>query len=152
QRVQVTRGITSPLVMTSHGRGVVTGTVVDHGTHEPVAGLACHAVLRAGDLAGRTEWEPALGARTTDQGAFVLDPPPAGDIVVSCSGGASYSDGSVSATLGKGGRAAVQFEVVRQQFQSRAATTIDATADPNESAPILSVVMPGGLAARAGLV
>lgn len=115
QRVEVKEGVMSRVTMTSHGHGVLEGTVVDHLTRRPMPGLTCHVVLAVDGRGGVTNWDLETAPQTNERGQFTADPSPAGDLQVSCFG--EYSEVSVGAAnlaLARGGRAQVTVEVVRR--------------------------------------
>lgn len=148
QRVEVREGVMAKVTMTSHGRGVITGSVVEHTTRAPVPNLVCHTVLRAGTEPGITNWDEHLAPKTDAAGQFTVDPAPAGDVHVSCFGDwANMSSASAALNVPRGGKVNVALEVVRRTTETRG----DIGAEIVEPMPRVALVLPDGPAAKAGL-
>lgn len=148
QRVEVREGEMTKVTMTSHGRGTIHGSVVEHTTRAPVPNLVCHTVVRAGTEAGITNWDQELSPRTGADGKFTVDPAPAGDVSVSCFGDwGTMSSASAQVVVPRGGTLDVALEVVKRSTD----TPGDIGADLADVLRILQL-KPQGPAAKAGLL
>lgn len=148
QRVEVREGTMSKVTMTSHGRGSLTGSVVEHTTRAPIPNLVCHTVVRAGSDPGITNWDQNLAPRTDASGKFTVDPAPAGEVHVSCFGDwASMSSASAQVTVPRGGTIDVALEVVRRSTDTPGNIGVEFS----QEVARLERVEPQGPAAKAGL-
>lgn len=150
KRLEVKEGVTQKVTMTSHGHGILSGLVVEHGNRAPVPDLTCHAVLTAGGRGGITNWDVETAPRTDATGRFTDEQSPAGDLEVTCMGEWSeLSSGSANVTLARGGRAEVVIEVVRRR-QGEAPGDVGLELDEQEAGRVLAV-RPGTPGAKAGV-
>lgn len=150
--VEVKEGQWTKVTMTSHGRGVVTGTVIDHRTRAPLNDFVCHVVAAGDGMAGITNWDERSSPRTDEQGYFVADPAPAGSIQVACMGDwREFSSGTALATVPRGGKVNVAMEAVRRTRPLQSAGDIGLIFMDTLDAEI-ATVRPGTPAAKAGLM
>lgn len=148
QKVEVQEGVMAKVAMTSHGRGSLAGSVVEHTTRAPVPNLVCHTVVRTGDEPGITNWDENLAPKTDAAGQFTVDPAPAGDVSVSCFGDwQAMSSASAQVTVPRGGKATVALEVVKRSGD----TPGDIGAELDGDVPHIALVNAQGPAAKAGL-
>jgi RNA polymerase sigma-70 factor (ECF subfamily) len=106
--VEVRAGATAKVNLAAQGRGAIDGVVLDVRTRAPVAGVTCHVVPSANGLQGVTSWDYHSAPKSDAQGRIVLDPAPAGDVVVSClSSSRRTSNPSIAMALKAGARASV---------------------------------------------
>lgn len=151
KRVEVKEGQWTKVTMTSHGRAVVTGTVIDHRTRAPLNDFVCHVVAAGDGLAGITNWDERSSPRTDEQGAFVADPAPAGSIQINCMGDwREFSSATGTATVARGGKVNVLLEAVRKTRREQLAGDIGVIFMDTVEADI-AIVRPGTPAAKAGL-
>ena len=148
QKVEVQEGVMAKVAMTSHGRGTIVGSVVEHTTRAPIPNLICHTVVRAGEDPGITNWDENLAPKTDAAGQFTVDPSPAGDVHVSCFGDwAAMSQASAETTVPRGGKVTVALEAVKRSGD----TPGDIGAELDGAVPHVALVNAQGPAAKAGL-
>jgi protocatechuate 3,4-dioxygenase beta subunit len=148
--VEVKRGETAQVTLTSHGSGVLDGTVTEWKTGAPLPALTCHTVTYTGEVGGITDWSPDTSPKTNAAGVFHLDPAPAGQVIVSCFSEAI--DGATAiATVPRGGRAEVSMKTVKR-LDHPGYGSIGAQMNWKDPQPILRELTPNGPAARAGLL
>jgi RNA polymerase sigma-70 factor (ECF subfamily) len=109
--VVVRPGQTATATLASRGTGIVSGRVLDHTTKKPLAGMRCDSAPRAGDVVGVHYKGPDSGTVSDEQGRFLLDPAPAGEIIVFCKGPAT-SGAMRTLTLAPGQRVEVELASV----------------------------------------
>ncbi len=144
--VQVTAGSQVALTLRSRGHGTIRGHVREYGSQRGIAGDDCNLVVRDGDLIGPPM--PATIVNVDDDGGFVFQEVPAGDVVISCVGnGATHSSGLRALTLPPGG------DLERDVIISRcdAPLNIGLSIDFRRVTPLARIVAPGGAADRAGV-
>jgi protocatechuate 3,4-dioxygenase beta subunit len=148
--VDVRAGAKATVTLTSNGHGVIEGKVLDWKTHAPLEGAVCHAVTSVDGQAGLTNWDMASAPKSDASGRLVVDPAPAGDVIVSCTVRQPlYSSPAVEVSLPRGGRASVELYGVELTVENPGG--IGADFHWASTTPRLLEVVPGGPAARAGL-
>ena len=143
--VEVTTRRTSRVTLTSQGSGVVAGRVRDFRSGQPIEGVMCRALPRAGIVAAIGT--PGEGVRTNAQGAFLLDAP-GGDIAITCDGIGDRSSGLRLITLRASQRVDIDVPVVG--WKDTTIASMGAKVDTRVLVPRLIDVQPGGPAATAG--
>jgi hypothetical protein len=146
ETVVVRPGENGTVTLAARGRGIIDGRVTVRGTGAPVAGTRCSAIPRAGRQLGNFYSTPDSGVVSDEDGRFILDPAPTGEIAIHCSGTDATTSGLRVAALQPGERARAQLEVVARGEHEG---TIAALLSPIELRVI--AVTPGGPADRAGI-
>ncbi len=115
--VIVRPGQVASVTMSARGAAAIAGRVVERTRGTPVAGLRCSAVPRAGAQIGVFYSQPDVGVVTDEGGRFAIDPAPAGEVLIHCSGNAATSHGGLAVELTAGQRVAVEVPVVARSGQ-----------------------------------
>ncbi|MBL0215816.1 MAG: carboxypeptidase regulatory-like domain-containing protein [Myxococcales bacterium] len=155
-RLELAPGATVKVTMTSHGRGTIAAQLVAFGGVGGIPTTAvCHVVVRAGDVAGITNWDPATAPRANAQGIVTFDPAPAGDVFVQCfDQSGRWSDGQVATTVPAAGRVTVQIPLVRSTLAEVAGNPGEVGIEFGSQAVggLIAAVVKDSAAARAGIV
>jgi RNA polymerase sigma-70 factor (ECF subfamily) len=145
--VDLTSTKRASVTLRSHGSASIKGRVVDFKKGDPVPAVDCYAMLRTGDVVGPSV-VPAH-ATSDDQGRFLLDSVPAGDLVVRCFA-FGIADNVAPVSVANGQRGEVEIPVVvRESGWSH--STIGVAFDVSRVSAIIAQLAPDGPAAHAGL-
>lgn len=148
--VSVQAGLSSQVVLESHGQGQVEGVVLDHASQHPVPGLRCRAVMAVDGLPAIASWTAEQATTTDDLGRFNVDPVPAGNVIVACFGSQAISSASALVVVPRSDKAAIVLEAVQRATgeDGDIGVTIQ-----NWTTPLtVASVAPGGPAAARGIV
>ncbi|MFT3711383.1 MAG: sigma-70 family RNA polymerase sigma factor [Archangium sp.] len=114
--IDVKEGVVSKLTLTSHGKGVVRGHVLEHGTNAPLPAFSCRVAPVADEQVGFGLPVRETQPKSDATGAFAVDPSPAGNIIVACElDSGEFSDALRAATLPAGGSVDLELFVVRRK-------------------------------------
>jgi hypothetical protein len=150
QSVEVRAGETVRVVLQRHALGRVEGRVVEHGSATPVAGMRCGTTLST-SADSRSPPDPALQAVTDGAGRFSVAAP-IGRVRVACAmlSGGPLSPAGSDADVVADRAATVELVTVRNTRGSVHSNT-DFTLAGGVLPLTVATVLPGGLAASAGL-
>jgi hypothetical protein len=116
--VEVKGSETVEVTMTAGGSGALEGTVVEHPSGAPVAGMRCWAALRAPpEMAGG--FGQATPLEMDAPGHYVAARAPAGELMVTCMRYPTYSHTRTTLTLAPDGRAKFKLWTVRMNEKTR---------------------------------
>jgi hypothetical protein len=150
QAVDVRAGVTTRVVLTSHGQGAIDGTVLDFRTRAPIPNATCHVAMSVGGDMAFSGWDPAASPRSDAAGHVRLAPAPAGAVTVSCMMPVRRSMPAADATLVAGGTASVQLLSVELTQENPGSIGIEF--DWRTTPPRIARVKPGSSAAKVGLL
>ncbi|MCU1281534.1 MAG: hypothetical protein JWM53_5080 [bacterium] len=147
--VEVAPGQTANVTLQSRGSTTIRGRVVDWSSGAPAVGMRCMPGLRTS-----TAWPMWIGSITAfsdENGAFVLEGAPTGDVSVMCSPSAAYwTNGKADLTLNGGQDATCEVLVVKSNPDAPIAQT-GAEIEPAVTPLRFNLVAPHGPADRAGI-
>jgi hypothetical protein len=147
--VEVAPGQTATVTLQSRGSTTIRGRVVDWASGAGVVGMRCGVGIRSGD--GHAAAIDSIVGFSDDNGAFVLEGAPTGDVSVGCKPNTEYwTNGNADLTLAGGQDAACDVPVVKVN-PAAPALGFGAQLDPSAMTPRIIVVSPHGVADRAGL-
>ncbi len=151
QTVEVRPGQPAKVVLTSHGRATVDGTVLDFRTREPIANASCHVVMNIDGEQIDTNWDLGSAPKTDARGRVTLEPSPAGSLTVACEMPSfRRSRAATDVTATAGGRVAVQLLSVDRLTEN--SSTIGVELRWRTTPPRISSVRAGSPAAKAGIL
>jgi protocatechuate 3,4-dioxygenase beta subunit len=149
QMVDVKTGIAAKVTLTARGRGAIDGLVLDFRTRAPIANARCRTVMGIGGEQGITNWDPTTLPVSNAQGKVIIDPAPAGELIVECQQQQlRWSPASATVQLAAGGRASVELLSVELTQENQISVGLDF--DWRTVPPRVSAVRPNSPAAKAG--
>jgi membrane-associated protease RseP (regulator of RpoE activity) len=133
----------------SRGSTTIRGRVVDFSGGAGVVGMRCSPGLRG--AAGMPTWIHSIVAFSDENGAFVLEGAPTGNVSVGCAPNTVYwTDGRANLTVPDGREAACEVPVVKVRPDAPFPDT-GAIVDPSSMPVRFSVVQAHSAAERAGI-
>jgi membrane-associated protease RseP (regulator of RpoE activity) len=150
--VELRPGETAHVTLRSRGTGTVTGTVTELGTHAPIAGMRCDAILSMGGQMSAQPPDESQQAFADATGHFTVAAP-LGRVRIFCfvPTGGPFSGAGADVDVASGTPAVVNEYAVRSTFGG-------APSDPGfmfamDALPLtVGGVLPGGPAAAAGML
>ena len=147
--VEVAPGQTATVTLQSRGSTTIRGRVVDWIGGAGVVGMRCHVGLRSGQ--SLPTWIDTVGGFSDDNGSFVLEGAPTGEVTVVCAPDTQYwSDGICNLTLTGGQDGSCDMPVVKLD-PNLPMEPFGGQLDPSSLSARFSVVQPHGVADRAGV-
>jgi protocatechuate 3,4-dioxygenase beta subunit len=148
---QVHAGEATQVVLTARGSGAIRARILEFRTSEPVAGMQCNAMMSADGHVGHTYWDTRTSPKSDDAGVVVLDPAPAGDVIVNCNPASlRHCAPLAEVSVAPGRETAVDMWTVRMAVDEP--STVGMVLDWRHVEPIVRAVVAEGPAARAGII
>jgi protocatechuate 3,4-dioxygenase beta subunit len=149
--VEVRAGEATKVDLVAKGRGSIEANVFDFKTHEPIAGAICRSVMAVDGQEGLTNWDTASAPKSDERGRVIIDPAPAGNVIVDCiAAQGQRSNPSAAITVPPNGRATASLASVELTVENPAGVGLEFLwlVVP----PRVSSVVPSSSAAKAGLL
>ena len=147
--VDVSPGQTVTMTLQSRGSTTIRGRVIDFASGAGVVGMRCTPGLRSS--AGSPTWINSVVAFSDDNGAFMLEGAPTGNISVGCfTNGSYWTNGKADVTLTGSQEATCAVPVVKMNPDAPF-LDLGAVVDPSTTPVRFSVVRPHGAAEQVGI-